>query len=136
MTGLPHIDDHELRIEAPAAAVFVALRRYVDNGLATADGHVLARMLGTDPPAGFAVTEEIPDRLLRLAGRHRFARYQLVFELEEVPGGTVLRAGSYGEFPGMRGRAYRAAVIGSRGHVVATRHVLKQVRRQVGSAVS
>ena len=43
----------------------------------------------------------------------------------------MLRARSYGEFPGLHGRAYRVAVIGTRGHVLATRHLLKAVRRQV-----
>ena len=134
MTGLPHIDDHEVRIDAPVAVVFPVLRRYVDGLLSTSEGHPIARLLGTDPPSGFAVAEEVPGRLLRLAGRHRFARYQLVFELDEVPEGTVLRARSYGEFPGLHGRAYRAAVIGTRGHVLATRHLLKQVRRRVAQA--
>jgi hypothetical protein len=134
VSALPHIDDHDVRIGAPADVVFEVLRRYVDSMLSTASGHLLARLLGTDPPAGFAVTEVVPSRLLRLAGRHRFARYQLVFELDQARGGTVLRARSYGEFPGLRGRAYRAAVIGTRGHIVATRHILRSIRRQVESA--
>jgi hypothetical protein len=129
--GLPHLDDHELHIDAPSAAVFRALKQYVDASLARADGHLVARLLGTDPPSGFAVVEEVPDRLVRLAGQHRFSRYQLVFELDVVPDGTVLRASSYAEFPGLHGRAYRAAVVGTRGHVVATRHLLEQVRRRV-----
>ena len=129
--ALRHIDDHELRIDAPVEVVFRALRGYVDDSLARADGHPVARLLGTDPPSGFAITEEVPDRLVRLTGRHRFARYELVFEVAAAAGGSVLRARSYGVFPGLHGRAYRAAVIGTRGHVVATRHLLWQVRRRV-----
>ena len=127
---LPHIDDHELRIDAPADVVYPVLREYVDS-IGAKEERVLALLLGTDPPSGFEVVEEVPGRLVRLAGRHRFSRYQLLFELDEVPGGVILRARSYGEFPGLRGRVYRAAVIGSRGHVVATRHLLKQVQRRV-----
>ena len=119
-----------MRIEAPVDVVYPVLRRYVDS-LGAKEGRLLATLLGTDLPSGFGVAEEVPGRLVRLTGRHRFSRYQLLFELDEVPGGTVLRARSYGEFPGLPGRAYRAAVIGTRGHVLATRHLLKQVRQQV-----
>ena len=125
---LPHIDDHEVRIDAPVDVVFPVLRRYVGSSLGTTEGHPLARLLGTDPPSGFAVAEVVPDRLVRLAGRHRFSRYQLVFELDAVEGGTALRARSYAEFPGLHGRAYRAAVIGTRAHVLATRHILRSIR--------
>ncbi len=130
VSELPHIDDHELRIDAPADVVYPVLREYVDS-IGAKEERVLALLLGTDPPSGFGVVEEVPGRLVRLAGRHRFSRYQLLFELDDVPGGTILRARSYGEFPGLRGRVYRAAVIGSRGHVLATRHLLKQVQRRV-----
>ena len=130
MSALPHIDDHELLIDAPVDVVYAVLREYVD-GIGAKEAWVLARLLGTDPPSGFEVVEEVPDRLVRLAGRHRFSRYQLLFELDDVAGGTVLRARSYGEFPGLHGRAYRAAVIGTRGHVLATRFMLKQIRRRV-----
>ncbi len=132
VSELPHIDDHELRIDAPADVVYPVLREYVDS-IGAKEERVLALLLGTDPPSGFEVVEEVPGRLVRLAGRHRFSRYQLLFELDDVPGGTILRARSYGEFPGLRGRVYRAAVIGTHGHVLATRHLLKQVQRRVGS---
>ena len=129
-TALPHVDDHEVRIAAPPDVVFPVLRRYVESSLGAPEGHFVARLLGTDPPAGFAVAEEVPGRLVRLAGRHRFSQYQLVFELDDVSGGTVLRARTYAEFPGLHGRFYRAAVIGSGGHVLATRHILRSVRRR------
>lgn len=129
MSALPHIDDHEVRIHAPVDVVFPVLRRYAGS-LGASDGSILAKLLGPDPPSGFVVAEEVPDRLVRLTGRHRFSRYQLLFELDAVDGGTVLRARTYAEFPGMHGRAYRAAVIGTRAHVLATRHLLRSVRRQ------
>jgi hypothetical protein len=132
VSALPHIDDHEVRIDAPVDVVYPVLRRSVES-LGAKEGRLLAWLLGTHPPSGFGVAEEVPGRLVRLTGRHRFSRYQLLFELDEVPGGTVLRARSYGEFPGLHGRAYRAAVIGTRGHVLATRYLLKRVRRQVAA---
>lgn len=50
--------------------------------------------------------------------------------LRDAPGGgTLLRATTYAEFPGLRGRGYRALVIGSRLHVVATRGMLRSVAR-------
>ena len=130
-TGLPHLDDHEVRISASPEVVFEATRQYVDDLLARVEGGPLPLLLGTDPPPGFAVAEEVPGRLLGLDGRHRFSRYRLVFEVEPDGRGTVLRARSYAEFPGLHGRAYRAAVIGTRGHVLATRHMLRTIRRRV-----
>jgi hypothetical protein len=91
--------------------------------------HVL---LGTDPAPGFAVAATLPGERLELAGRHRFARYVLAFELRDGPPGiTRLAAQSFAEFPGLHGRAYRALVIGTRLHVVATRRLLREIRRSV-----
>jgi hypothetical protein len=129
--GLPHLDDHEVWIGAPAEAVFPTVREYVDGLLARVAGGPLPRLLGLDPRPGFAILDEVPGRLLRLGGRHRFSRYHLVFELDPDRGGTLLRARSYAEFPGLPGRAYRAAVVGTRGHVLATRHMLRSIRRRV-----
>lgn len=61
---------------------------------------------------GFAIVEVAEGRLLRLAGRHRFSRYELAFSLDRE---TVLAATSLVEFPGIGGRLYRALVVGSRG---------------------
>jgi hypothetical protein len=66
-----------------------------------------------------------------MAGRHRFSQYRLVFDLSGIPNGeTLLGARTYAAFPGVHGRAYRALVIGSRAHVVATRHILRSVQRR------
>jgi hypothetical protein len=90
------------------------------------------RVLGTEPRAGFEIAERTPDVRLSLVGRHRFSRYLLAFELADAPGGsTQLRAQTYAAFPGVRGRVYRALVIGSRGHAIATNGMLRSVRRSV-----
>jgi hypothetical protein len=41
----------------------------------------------------------------------------------------VLRAKTYAEFPGLRGRIYRALVIGTGAHVLATNHMLRAIQR-------
>jgi len=54
----------------------------------------------------------------------------LAFEVSDASdGATQLSAQTYAEFPGVRGRAYRALVIGTRAHVVATHHILRSIRR-------
>lgn len=128
---LPYLDEHRLGIAAPRDLVWAALMRYVAS-LGVSEGGPLARLLGTEPRTGFAVSRAVPGQQLNLSGRHRFARYTLVFEVAEVPDGqTVLCARSYADFPGLHGRAYRALVIGTRFHVVATRRLLRSIRRLV-----
>ena len=87
-------------------------------------------ILGHDPPAGFEVEREIPGEQLDMAGRHRFSRYRLVFELADAADNeTRLSARTYAEFPGLHGRVYRALVIGTRLHVLATNQILRSIRR-------
>lgn len=127
---LPYLDEHATVIPAPPDVVWAALRTYVETSLGFGAGNLLALVLGTRPRRGFEATAEVPLRELRMAGRHRFSRYALVFELAPATGGqTTLKARSYADFPGVHGRAYRALVIGTRAHVVATRQILRSVRR-------
>jgi hypothetical protein len=74
---------------------------------------------------GFRVVEAEPGRRLVLGGRHRFSRYTLTFVIED----GFLRAQTHAAFPGVLGRLYRAAVIGSGAHRVVTRRLLRQVVR-------
>lgn len=128
----PHVDTHAILVDAPPEDVWSALERYVETIGATGLP-LVARILGTEPASGFAVEQREAPRLLALAGRHRFSRYRLVFELEAARGGgTELRAVTYAEFPGLHGAVYRALVIGTRLHVLATRGMLHAVRRSVG----
>lgn len=84
---------------------------------------------------GFCVSRSGPNEIA-LEGEHRFARYALVFRLDPLGGGsssggsgTRLRAETRAAFPGLRGRAYRTLVIGTRGHVLVVRRLLEAVRR-------
>jgi hypothetical protein len=127
---LPYIDEHSVRIDASRDQVWNALNRYVGSSLASGKRGPLTKVLGTEPASGFEISETVPEESLTLAGRHRFSRYSLVFELADADNGaTLLRARSYAAFPGIPGRTYRALVIGTRLHVVATNHLLGSIRR-------
>ncbi len=84
-----------------------------------------------DALPGFAVAQTRPPQRLELRGRHRFSSYALVFELDAVGAARcTLRAQTWAEFPGPIGRAYRALVIGSGGHRVIVRRLLRDVARR------
>lgn len=137
MEQLPYIDEHTLRIDAPAGVVWTALLDMLRRQMGGSER--FARILGCDPAQGtagfagrpgdavpgFRVVEAEPGRRLALRGRHRFANYALTFVIE----GGSLRAQSHGEFPGILGWLYRAAVIGTGGHRLITRRMLRQVAR-------
>jgi hypothetical protein len=128
---LPYIDQHALTIDAPRASVWAALERYAGESIGASKFELLGRLLGAEPRSGFEVAQREPERRLALAGRHRFSRYRLVFDLDDGPeGSTELRASTYAIFPGVHGRVYRALVIGTRLHVLATRGMLHAVRRR------
>lgn len=136
--ALPYIDEHALQIAAPADAIWAALLRVV-RGLAGSTA--LARILGCDPARasgsftgrpgdavpGFRVIDAEPGRRLALGGHHRFAAYTLTFVLD----GDRLRARTHAAFPGIRGKLYRALVIGSGAHRLVTRRLLRQIARRV-----
>ncbi|MET9029753.1 hypothetical protein ABZW96_29635 [Nocardia sp. NPDC004168] len=80
------------------------------------------------PPTGFVVDSVAEPHRLALRGQHWFSKYALIFELdEEGPGRTRVRARSYGDFPGLHGRIYRALVVGTGGHRLAVRQMLRRI---------
>ncbi|MEK6227999.1 MAG: hypothetical protein AABM31_01560 [Actinomycetota bacterium] len=148
MSGLPFIDEHALAIDASRERVWDALLKVAPAGFEGRGPATFARLLGCEPATssgprpidvgstipGFAVTRADPASRLELAGRHRFSRYELVFTLrEDARSGTRLGAETWAVFPGIHGRAYRAAVIGTRGHVVVVRRILAAVARRASS---
>lgn len=106
-------------------------------------GRLVAKGLGCEPSErsgeigkigstipGFLVTRSVPPAVLALMGEHRFSRYALIFRIEATAAGPArLSAETRAEFPGPRGRLYRGLVIDTRGHVLATRSILRSVRR-------
>lgn len=128
--ALPFVDEHALTIAAGPQPSWAALQSVVSGSFASGAARLLTVLLGCEDATGFHVVGSRPGRELALAGRHRFSRYALVFRLDPVAEGTRLRAETRAEFPGLRGAAYRALVIGSGGHVVGTRRLLAVVKRR------
>jgi hypothetical protein len=141
---LPLLDEHRTTVAAPAAVVWSAalatFRRSFESPLGRTTARLVgchpARSAGWDDPAvgtsipGFAISEFDPPHRLVLAGRHRFSRYAIVLTVEPLEQGCRVRLESRAAFPGPAGAAYRAAVIGTRGHRVAVRRLLRDVRRR------
>lgn len=75
---------------------------------------------------GFRVVEADPGHSLTLEGAHRFSRYRLELAYD----GTALRAVTHAAFPGLTGRAYRAAVISSGAHRAVTHRLLRTIARR------
>ena len=127
--ALPFVDEHALRVQASPDATWAALVAWTARFLKPAP-KLFADLWKLEPDAGFAIAERDEGRRLVLAGEHRFARYQLVFEVEPIGGQAMLRARTLSAFPGVAGRVYRALVIGSGGHGVAVRRMLRQIARR------
>lgn len=129
--SLPLLDRHSATLQASQSAVWKAARQYA-CGLTQSDHVLLARVLGTEPKSGFELARLVEGECLALTGRHRFARYRLVFELDAEPSNaTKLSVLSFAAFPGARGRLYRGLLMGTGGHVLAVRHMLRTIQRQV-----
>jgi len=142
--ALPFVDEHEVEVQAPPDAVWEALRRVAEGSFSASTAARIARLVGCEsveasgprPLAvgstvpGFTVAVAEPGSELALAGRHRYSDYALVFHLDGEGETTRLRAETRARFPGVTGRLYRAAVIGTRGHVLVTKRLLGAVKRQ------
>lgn len=103
----------------------------------------LARWLGCEPAIGsdsftgrpgetlpgFRVAVAEAGRRLELRGRHRFSTYALTFFFD----GGQLYARTHAAFPGILGRLYRAAVIGTGGHRILTQRMLRRAARMSGA---
>src|SRR5262245_55324883 len=114
---LPYVDEHSTEVGSPPDRVWQKLTR-------------LAATLSY-----FAVGASDEPRELILIGAHRFALYALIFYLPALGGDrTRLRAETRAEFPGAKGSVYRALVIGTRIHVLATRGILARVKARAEPA--
>ena len=127
---LPVMDEHSVTVVTPRDAVWKSVLQY-GHGLTLSDRGLLGAVLGSEPRCGFEISREIEGERLELTGRHRFARYRLVFAPTEQQDRTLmLSAISYAVFPGARGRLYRALLLGTGGHVLAVRHMLRIISRR------
>lgn len=122
MERLPYIDEHAISVAADRAETWSALVRvlgYRPEGPSTV-------------PSGFALEESRPPERFALRGRHPFAVYRWVFELDaEAPQRTRIHSATWADFPGLHGKIYRALVIGSGGHRVVVRWTLRRIAARV-----
>jgi hypothetical protein len=146
--GLPSLDEHSIEVDAPADAAWSALFPVLEGSFAGPMSTRIARALGCAQTErdgdlrhpggtlpGFVVARAVPPALLALLGAHRFSRYALVFGIDRLPGGRCrVRAETRAEFPGAAGRAYRALVIATHGHVLVVRRLLRTIRRRAERA--
>jgi hypothetical protein len=147
--SLPHVDEHATIVTADRETTWAALLRAAEATTAGAGAPRYARLVGcADTEAvgprplavgsafpGFHVAAAEQPAQLALAGSHRFSDYALVFRLDRLDGGrTRVRAETRAEFPHLHGDVYRALVIGTRMHVLATRRVLAAVKRRAERA--
>lgn len=84
---------------------------------------------GTLP--GFVVARAVAPVMLALMGEHRFSQYAFVFRIDLLPGQRCrVRAETRAKFPGAKGRGYKFAVIGTRGHVVVVKSILRSLKKR------
>lgn len=135
MEQLPFIDEHVAATDAPRDEVWTKLIGML-RGMIGGGSSAFARVLGCDPARasdsfdggvgqtlpGFRVVDAERGRRLTLEGRHRFSRYRLTFQLDD----DQISARSEGAFPGVLGRMYRTAVIGTGAHQLITKRMLRR----------
>jgi hypothetical protein len=122
MERLPYIDEHAITLDGDLASAWSALL------------HVMCRD-PEDPstvPFGIVLDEAAPQQRFALKGRHWFATYRLRFVLTDVSHTTAqprtrVVAETWAAFPGVKGRLYRAMVIGTYGHRIVVRRMLKHI---------
>lgn len=141
---LPPIDEHQVEVDAPAEAAWAALfptlehsfdtkfgRRYAERvGARETDAHGDLHHPGGTLP-GFVVSRSIPPVMLALLGEHRYSKYAVVFRIDLLPGQrSRVRLETRAQFGGGRGRLFRAGVVGTRGHVLVVRRLLRSIKRR------
>ena len=133
MTGRPaYVDEHaRLLPGVPPERAYAAARSFAERLTRTPTGVLGAftRVWGTEPASGFAIVDDQPPAVVTLAGRHRCSRYEMDLRVDPAAGGSVVTVVTLADFPGVRGTVYRAALVGSRGHVVAVRMMLRSIAR-------
>lgn len=142
---LPYVDEHSIAIAATPGAAWEALLRVVEGSFASGASSKGARLLGCEDVdasgarpltagstlPGFHIETARSSEELALAGSHRFSAYALIFRLDrQGDSKTMLRAETRAAFPGLKGRAYRAMVIGTRMHVLLTRRILGAAKQR------
>lgn len=142
---LPFVDAWSIDVAAPPRVVWAAVLAAVPGAHAGGWLRAWAVVWGADPPAsnglgahvigaerpGFAVREVVPPSTYALAGRHRFARYQVVFRIGQLQAGrSRLTVETFASFPGAGGRLYRTLLIDAKAHALVMWVTLRVLRRR------
>jgi hypothetical protein len=139
---LSRIDEHTISVDVPAdkawpfvIAVFVRLTtRPAWRTLAKALGCKPDRAIGSPDTVGasvpgFRVTRCLSPTEWTLEGAHLFSRYLLTFRVTPLDNDhCTVSAETSAVFPGCHGAAYRALVIGTGGHVIGVRGILRRIK--------
>ena len=131
-----YVDEHRRRLPVVPEQAYAAVRSYAAR-LAGPPGRVarvVTALLGADSPSGFEITAEDPPHQVTLAGADRFSRYEMDLRVEPAEGGAVVTVATWADFPGPTGRAFRTVVVGSRGHALAVRMMLRSIARRARPA--
>ena len=127
MSVLALVDEHELTVRATEAETWPEVVRFATQ-MTKSRHRLLSPLLGTSPASGFEIVETVPNREVVLAGRHRYATYRLVLRVTTDSRQTRITAATFARFPGRTGRLYRALLLHTHGHQLATRRMLHQIR--------
>jgi hypothetical protein len=141
-SALPRIDEHEISVNVPAPVAWTAVVAVFGRLTTRPAWRIFAKTIRCKPDhaIGTAVTvgEALPGFLVAgceaptewaLAGEHLFSRYALTFRITPVDSEHCrVVAHSYAEFPGPHGKIYRALVIGSGGHAIGVRGILRSIK--------
>jgi hypothetical protein len=143
-SALPYIDEHEISVNVPASVAWTAavaafgrlttrpaLRIFAKAIQCRPDHAIGAAVTVGEALPGFLVTRcEVP-REWSLEGEHLFSRYAVTFRIASVDSEHCrVAAQSSAEFPGLHGKIYRTIVIGSGGHAIGVRRILRSIKTE------
>lgn len=144
LQDLPPVDERSIEVDAPAEVAWAALFPTLSGAFDSRLSQRVARRLecrdleasgdlhhpgGTLP--GFVVARAVAPVMLALMGEHRFSHYALVIRIDLLPGQrSRVRAETRARFPGASGTAYRVAVLGTHGHGLLTRRILRSLKKR------
>ncbi len=138
-------------MDAPPAVVWDTLMAACPGPRASGPLRLMGALLGVEPAAanglashvigaerpGLIVREVVRPATWAAAGRHRFARYQVVFRIEpSASGGSRLSLETYASFPGRAGAAWQRMVMASGVYGAAVRALLARLRRRAERRLS
>ncbi len=129
MSALPFVDEYGLTVRAREDEIWPVVVGYA-TALSRTRHRVLSRLLGAVPESGFEIIATRPHEEVTLEGRHRFATYRLVFRVRSDGGAALVTADTFAQFPGVKGRLYRAVLMGTRAHRIATTRMLREIQRR------